>query len=194
MTLFRKKEFLLAALGLLWAGLAWWQWGSFQEPIRVPLTNVSGPPSSGVSGRETPGGLRVNLALLDAARTQREATFTTPRNIFAVPRPDGTLPMANEAAAEAAEPVSEHTLAQQASTLELGQYRYLGFLRLGDQRQKKKDMAVLSKNEEVVVVKVGERVEDHLVLKTITPDSVTIRDTGARIDHTLPLSEEPAQQ
>lgn len=189
MTLVKKKETLLAALGLLWGAVVWWQWGAYQEPVRVPLTNVSGPPSS---GREQSGGLRVNVGLLEAARHQREATFTMPRNIFAVPRADGTLPMANGAAAT--EPVSAQALAQRASALELEQYRYLGFLRLGDRQRRAKDVAVLSKNEEVVVVKVGERVEEHLVLKAITPESVTIRDIGARVDHTLPLSEEPAQQ
>jgi hypothetical protein len=56
-------------------------------------------------------------------------------------------------------------------------------------------VAVLSKNnEDVVVVKVGDRVEEHLVLKAITPESVTIRDTGANIDQTVPLSEEPPVQ
>jgi hypothetical protein len=53
---------------------------------------------------------------------------------------------------------------------------------------------VLSKNEEVLAVKVGERIEDHLVLKAITPESVTIRDTGAQVEHTVPLSEEPPGQ
>jgi hypothetical protein len=92
------------------------------------------------------------------------------------------------------EPVSEEIVAQQAAAVELAQYKYLGFLRMSEGRNRNKDVAVLSKNEEVVVVKVGDRVEDHLVLKAITPESVTIRDTGARIEQTLPLSEEPAPQ
>ncbi|MBH0191905.1 MAG: hypothetical protein HP492_09150 [Nitrospira sp.] len=55
---------------------------------------------------------------------------------------------------------------------------------------------MLSKNEEVMVGKVGDRVEEHLVLKAITPESVTIRHTGARIDQTVLLSEEqpPSQE
>lgn len=191
----KEKALVAVVLALLWIGLAVWQWGALKEPVRVPLTNVTGVASSGQSVREKASGLRVNLGLLASARTQREATFTTPRNIFAVPRPDGTLPVGSEAAPAAAlEPVSEQVLAQQAAVTELAQYRYLGFLRLGESRKKNKDIAVLSKNEEVVAVKVGDRVEDHLVLKAITPESVTIQDTGARVEQTLLLSEDPSVQ
>jgi len=91
-------------------------------------------------------------------------------------------------------PVSDQALLQQAAVVELAQYRYLGFLRVGESRKKNKDIAVLSKNEDVVVVKVGDHVEEHLVLTAITPESVTIRDIGTRIDQTVPLSEEPPAQ
>jgi hypothetical protein len=91
-------------------------------------------------------------------------------------------------------PTPEQALLQQAIATELAQYRYLGFLRVGESRKKNKDVAVLSKNDEVVVVKVGDHVDDHLVLKAITPESVTIRDTGSLIDQTVPLSEEPPAQ
>jgi len=191
----RKKTLLAALLGAVWIGVALWQWDVFKEPVRVPLSNVSGLPPGGQAARDKVGGLRVNLALLASAKSQRDATFTAPRNIFAVPRPDGTLAVGAEAPPVVpTEPVSEQAVAQQAAALELGQYRYLGFLRLGEDRKRNKDIAVLSKNEEVVVVKVGEHVEDHLVLKAITPDSVTMRDTGAKIEHTVPLSEEPPAQ
>ncbi len=89
---------------------------------------------------------------------------------------------------------AEDAALQQVLSAELAQYKYLGFLRLGEGRTRSKEIAVLSKNEEVMVGKVGDRVEDHLVLKAITPESVTIRDTGANIDQTLPLSEEPSPQ
>jgi hypothetical protein len=191
----RQKTILAALLGLIWTGLVLWQWGTFEEPARAPLTNVSGLPASGQGIREKTQGIRVNLGLLAAARTQREATFTAPRNIFAVPRSDGTLPVGGEAIpAVPAAAVSDQTLAEQAAAVELAQYRYLGYLRMSEGRNRKKDVAVLSKNEEVMVVKVGDRVEDHLVLKAITPESVTIRDTGARIEQTLPLSEESPPQ
>jgi hypothetical protein len=190
----KKKALLASVFGLVWVGLGVWQWGALKEPVRVPLTNVTGAASSGQLMKTKTSGLRVNLELLASARTQREANFTAPRNIFAVPSPDGTLPVANETAqVSQQDPASEQALLQQAAA-ELAQYRYLGFLRMGENRKKNKDIAVLSKNEDVMVLKVGDHVEEHLVLKAITPESVTIRDTGARIDQTVPLSEEPPAQ
>lgn len=190
----KKKALLASVFGLVWVGLGVWQWGALKEPVRVPLTNVTGAASSGQLMKTKTSGLRVNLELLALARTQREANFTAPRNIFAVPSPDGTLPVANETAqVSQQDPASEQALLQQAAA-ELAQYRYLGFLRMGENRKKNKDIAVLSKNEDVMVLKVGDHVEEHLVLKAITPESVTIRDTGARIDQTVPLSEEPPAQ
>lgn len=191
----RKKIWLAAALGSLWIGLALWHWDAFTEPLRVPLTNVSGVAAAGESAKGKPSALWVNIGLLASARTQREATFTAPRNIFAVPRADGTLPVADQTGQPVdARGVSVQTLAQQAMMVELSQYRYLGFMRMGENRKKDKDLAVLSKNEEVVVVRVGDHVEDRFILKAISPDSVTLMNTGDRLEHTLPLSEEaPAQ-
>src|SRR3972149_10219130 len=94
----KRKAILAAVLILVCVGLAAWQWGALKEPVRVPLTNVTGPASSGQLTKTKASSLRVNLELLASARTQREATFTAPRNIFAVPSPDGTLPVGNEAA------------------------------------------------------------------------------------------------
>lgn len=189
----KKKALLASVLGLVWGGLAVWQWGALEEPHRVPLTNVTGPAPAGQISKTS--GLRVNLELLASARTQQEASFTAPRNIFAAPTPAGTLPVGNEVArVSEPDPVPDQAVLQQAAAAELAQYRYLGFLRVGERSRKNKDIAVLSKNEDVVVVKVGDQVEEHLVLTAITPESVTIRDVGARIDQTVPLSEEPPPQ
>ena len=189
----KKKTLLAVLLGMAWLGVAVWEWETFKEPVRVPLANVTGSPMVGRPVHDKPTGLRVNLEVLASARTQREATFTAPRNIFAVARPEGAVQTGSQGIRDdGADQQAAQALDRQAAVLELAQYRYLGFLRMGERR--KKDVAVLSKNEEVVVVKVGDHVENHLVLKAITPESVTIRDTGSRIEQTLPLSEEaPAQ-
>ena len=191
----KTKSVLATALVLAWGGLAVWQWGTVKDPVRVPLTNVTGPASSGQRVNMKGSGLRVNLELLALARTERERTFTAPRNIFSLSGPDRTVP-ASSGSAQVGTPdlAPEQALLQQAAEVELAQYRYLGFLRMGEDRKRNKEVAVLSKNDDVVVVKVGDRVEEHLVLKKITPDSVTIRDTEARIDQTVPLSEEPPAQ
>ena len=84
----QKKIAALAALGLLWGGILASEWLTIEEPVRVPLTNVSGSGSTTRGTRGAVDGLHVQLDLLAAARTQREMTFTPPRNIFAPPLPD----------------------------------------------------------------------------------------------------------
>lgn len=192
----RRKLSLGIMLVLVWAGLAMWQWGTWKEPIRVPLTNVAGSASSARQAQAKGSGLHVNLERLASARTEREATFTAPRNIFALPSADGTFPVGQEVSGGAVyqDPSPGLAKLQQVTSAELAQYKYLGFLRLGEGRKRSPEIAVLSKNEEVMVGKVGDRVEEHLVLKAITPESVTIRDTGTSIDQTVLLSEEPPPQ
>lgn len=188
---------LAGVLLLAWAGLAVRQWGAWEEPVRVPLTNVTGSASSARQTAAKGSGLHVNLERLASAHTERETTFTVPRNIFALPSPDGTFPIGQEEMDKQVirqDSSSEHAVLEQAMSAELAQYKYLGFLRLGEGRNRSREIAVLSKNEEVMIGKVGDRVEEHLVLKAITAESVTIRDTGTRIDQSVPLSEEPPPQ
>lgn len=191
----KKKTICAAVLLFLWAGLALWQWQRLQEPLRVPLTNVTGPSSVGRHAEAKGTGLRVNLDLLASTRLQRQTTFSVSRNIFSVPRSDEALAVGN-APVSASQPgsASAETSTQQEEAPELEQYRYLGFLRLGGGRRNNKDIAVLTRDDEVLVLKVGDRVDDHLILKAINSESVTIRDTGTHIDQTVPLSEEPADQ
>ncbi|MDF0665858.1 MAG: hypothetical protein P0119_07245 [Nitrospira sp.] len=192
----KTKTILAASLILLWVGLAVWHWRSQQEIVRVPLTNVTGHPSSVGRHVETRGtGLRVNLDLLASMSLQRQANFTVPRNIFSVPRPDGTFAVGN-APASLDQPGSGagETLRQQEDAVELEQYRYLGFLRVGESRRKNRDIAVLKRNDEVLVLKVDDRVDNHLILKAINSDSVTIRNTVTYTDQTVSLSEESSAE
>ena len=84
-----RKALIAIALVALWGGVAYWQWGALPERVRMPLANISGPASSLARSISRTGGLRVHLEQLASARTQREATFTAPRNIFAAPGSDG---------------------------------------------------------------------------------------------------------
>jgi len=193
MTTNQKKAAALAALGLIWGGIIVWEWQAMEEPVRVPLVNVSGPvaPTSRPA-RGTVEGLRVQLDLLAAARTQREMTFTTPRNIFAPPRPDDA--MTARANQPEFDPGSEQALREQEALAELIQFHYLGFVRMEEGWRKKGELAVLTKNDDVHVVRTGETVEDHVVVKAITQESVTLQDRQLRVEHTVLLSEEaPAQ-
>lgn len=190
----KTKNILASGLVVLWVGLAAWQWNRMEEPQRVPLTNVTGPVSSGNQAVAAGTGWRVNLGLLTSADIQRESSFTAPRNIFATPRGDGSLPLGLEAAVEIQpDSVSGETVAEQVEVEEPAQYRYLGFLRMGESQQKNKDIAVLSKDDEVMVLKVGDHVDDHVILRAITAESVIVRDTATRVEQTVPLSEAPAE-
>ena len=192
MTTNQKKMVALAALGLLWGGILACEWLVMEEPVRVPLTNVSGPASTPRAIRGVVDGLHVQLDLLAAARTQREMIFTPPRNIFAPPHSDDTgVARANRSAFD---PGLEQAQRQEAALAGLAQFHYLGFVRMEEGWRKKGEMAVLTKNDDVHVVRTGETVEDHVVVKAITQESVTLQDRQTRVEHTVLLSEEAPVQ
>ena len=191
-TMNQKKGLVLATIGLLWGGILAWEWLAVEEPVRVPLTNVSGLASSARARHGTVNGLHVQLDLLAAARTQREMTFTPPRNIFAPPRPDDSG--ATRANQSEFDPGSEQALRQQEVLAGLAQFHYLGFVRMEEGWRKKGELAVLTKNDDLHVVRTGETVEDHVVVKAITQESVTLQDRQSRVEHTVLLSEEAPVQ
>ena len=185
----RKKILALIALGLLWGGLLARHWLTEAEPVRVPLTNVTGLGSTARSVRAPAGGLQVQLDLLAAARTQREMTFTAPRNIFALPRLDSQLTGAP--IQEGNELSADEAARQQAVLAALAQFHYLGFIRMEEDRRSNAALVVLPRNDDVHVVRAGQIVEDQVIVKTITPESVTLQDRASRLEQMVPLSEEP---
>lgn len=190
-----NKTIFAVVLILLWGGLAIWQWGFLEEPARAPLTNVTGPAASGRQADGRRGGLHVALDLLAATGIRREATFVTPRNVFAGPSAEGTPPSTTDAALVSQEGASStEGITEQAGAMESGQFRYLGFLRIGEGRERNQDMAVLGKDDEVLVLKVGDRIDNRLVLKAISSERVILRDPGTRVDQTVLLSEEPIER
>jgi hypothetical protein len=52
-------------------------------------------------------------------------------------------------------------------------------------------MAVLSKNDEVHVVRAGEKIDNRVVVKEISPDEITLVETTSQIEQAVPLSQEP---
>jgi hypothetical protein len=110
--------------------------------------------------------------------------FATPRNIFA-------LPSAVAASQSGPSEVSDVAIHQQAVATDLGEFHYLGFVRTGEAWQKKQDLAVLTKNDDLHVVKAGETIDKRIVVKAITQESVTLLDRDSRLEYTVLLSEEP---
>jgi hypothetical protein len=184
----QKKITALVGLGLLWGGIIGWEWLTMEEPERVPLTNVSGPASVSRPTRGRVDGLQVQLNFLAATRTQREITFTPPRNIFAPLRTD--VSGAASANRQEVDTGSEQALRQQAALAGLALFHYLGFVRAEEVSQKKGEMAVLTKKDDLHVVRTGETVEDHVVVKAITQESVTLLDRQSRVEHTVLLSKD----
>ena len=183
-----KKITALVGLGLLWGGIIGWEWLTVEEPVRVPLTNVSGLASVPRPTRGRVDGLQVQLNLLAASRTQREITFTPPRNIFALLRTDASgAASANGPEVDAG---SEQALRQQAALAGLALFHYLGFVRSEEVSRKEGEMAVLTKKDDLHVVRTGEIVEDHVVVKAITQESVTLLDPQSRVEYTVLLSKE----
>lgn len=189
----RNKTIAVAVLGTLWAGVMAWNWFTAEEPVRVPLANVSGPAAASTSSRGAAGGAHVQLDLLAAARTQREMTFAAPRNIFQAPRPDNRAGPVDDGRGD--DPNSAVAMRRQAVAAELAQFHYLGFVRREEEQQQRKGtLAVLTKNDDLHIVKAGEVLEDRVIVKAIRQESVTLQDRESRIEHTLLLSDEPVAQ
>lgn len=186
---------LLLAISSLWAGLLSWRLMNDDDPVRVPLANVSGPATSTTASRSTQHDeLRVNLELLAASKTERETTFTAPRNIFAPPQTGqgGTGNLSVQDVSDVAK--AEKLLRQQAVSAELGQFRYLGYLQVGNTPKQRQPLALLMKNEDLHMVHAGETIEDRVLVKSITPDGITLQETESRVEQTVPLTQEPVTQ
>ncbi len=190
-----KKVMLAGSLILVWAALAVSQWNLLEAPVRVPLTNVTGPATGGrqLDGRGL--GLHVNLSLLKSTSMERDTAYMMARNIFSMTSVEGASPVNTDTVMPNQEEThATETLMDQGGVVESGPIRYLGFLRMGEGPWSSKSVAVLRKDDDVLVVKVGDRIGDRLVLKKITPESVTVRDAGTRIEQTVALSDEVESQ
>ena len=73
---------------------------------------------------------------------------------------------------------------------ELNQFRYVGFMAVGGGSQKKKNMAVVVKNDEMHVVQVGEVIAGEVLVKAVSMSEITVsythldvykRQSGAKV-------------
>lgn len=191
----KQQVLLLLVIGSIWTGALGWRLMHAADQVHVPLANVSGPATNAAVSHGTPReGLRVNLELLAASRTERETTFTAPRNIFAPSQTDQGGAGELSAQAVSSSIGAEEALRQQTAVAELGQFHYLGYLQVGDTPRKRKPMALLMKNEDLHMVRAGETIEEHILVKTITPDDITLQETESRVEQTVPLAQEPVTQ
>ncbi|GMV50856.1 hypothetical protein FBQ96_11945 [Nitrospirales bacterium NOB] len=211
----KNQVMVLMSLVVGWVGLLIWQFGHSDEPAHVPLKNVRGTKVVGKAASvAAPVTLQVNLDRLAAIKGQREATFSTPRNIFASltppveppppPRKGRARPQPKvEAPAAPPEPEEEPVVegpkgptAEEIERLriatELNQFRYVGFMTVGDGPQKKKTMAVLVKNEEMHLVQAGETIGGEVLVKAVSASEITLQDVGSKITQVIPVTDEPS--
>ena len=196
---------LFLLLGV-WAGVGIWVIVDAPEPQRVPLKYVTGRASrTEVSRSQAGAGLKVNVALLEAARHRANEAFVAPKNIFAplateksapthtkrkapaqasspVPAPGGPAPAVAPPAVPP--PPSPEVLAAEAARQELAQYRYLGYLSRNGREE-----AFLSKGTELYIVKSDETIEQRVRVKTVTPTGVTLQEPRSQVERTIPLVE-----
>mgnify|MGYP001011360991 FL=1 len=223
----KNQGLLLLTLVVLWIGLLIWQFDHSSEQARVPLTHVSGQRATSKTPQPAAGAdLHVHLERLAAIKGQREATFATPRNIFAslLPQvePVAVPPPASRrgrsrGSAKAAPPVREQSEEAQEQApeeeqepvaegpkgptpeeierlriaTELNQYRYVGFMAVGGGSQKKKNMAVVVKNDEMHVVQVGEVIGGEVLVKDVSLKEITLQDVGSKITQVIPVTDDP---
>jgi len=187
----QKQLLVMLALGGVWALLLVWRLVTTEDPAHVPLVHVTGQSAHQTAARgKTEAPLRVDLDLLASSRTQREGTFTTPKNIFSFARPEGPQTASPEPPLPIAMPLTpEEELSQQATSADLAQFRYLGYFYMGSLRQEGREIALLVKNEDLHIVRAGEIIERRVLVKSITPTAVTLQETHSRVEQTVPLAE-----
>ncbi|HZN44882.1 MAG TPA: hypothetical protein VFB56_06110 [Nitrospiraceae bacterium] len=191
----RKQILLLIILGAVWVVLLGWQVFRSEEPNHVPLKNTTGIATPAQRSKKASSEFHVNLELLAATSGQRETTFTTPRNIFASLTPAGAS--AGEGSSNPDQespdlrlptPAEEKRLAAAA---ELNQFRYLGFLRVGSHAGQGKNVAVLMKNDDLLLVRAGETIERQVVVRSIDPEGITLQHLRSKLVQVVPAAEEP---
>lgn len=74
-------------------------------------------------------------------------------------------------------------LAKQTGRQELSRYRYLGYLVRGGH-----DEAFLTKGKDLHIVKAGETIDQHVLVKAIGPTGVTLLETASQVEHIVVLA------
>jgi hypothetical protein len=214
----KNQVLLLTSLVVFWVGLLMWQFGHSTEQERMPLKHVSGPIVANRASVAVPNaGLQVHLERLAAIKGQRDTTFSTPRNIFAsllppvepaavpapAPRrarsrgpakaaapPPAPIEVPAEPAVEEEQGPTPEEIERLRIATELNQFRYVGFMAVGDGPQKKKTMAVLVKNEEMHLVQAGETIAGEVLVKSVSATEITLQDVGSKITQVIPVTDE----
>jgi hypothetical protein len=210
----RTKAIALGALLVVWIALVLTYVVMEPDPQRVPLTyktghvpkqahqasalkrpllaksrqtvlppqnikNIFAPLDRGDAGgleRKEAADVAAAAAAAEARRAKRLAKKPPPHVVqAAVPTPPPPPPVVP--------PPPAQTAAQKAG-LELGEYRFLGYLvKHGE------SMAFLEKGHEIYIVKAGDVVNRAVQVKTIDPGFVKLVDARTAVEATIPLTK-----
>jgi hypothetical protein len=152
-----------------------------EQTVRPPqnIKNIFAPlDRGGEAGLDRTETAEAAAAAAEARRAKRLAKKPPPVVQAAVPTPPPPPPIAP--------PPPGQTAAQKAG-LELGEYRFLGYL-----VKRGESMAFLEKGHEIYIVKTGDVVNRAVQVKTIDPAFVKLVDARTAVEATIPLTKSGA--
>lgn len=207
----RTKAWLLAILMLVLVGVLSFRFMSQDEPARVPLTHKTGERIAKESAAKPTG---VPTVAKLASLRDADATFRTPKNIFApldqpseetrdlktrprLVKSEMKAPIVPVVAplppTPAPPPPSPEELAAQQARLQREQATQLARQLMGQYRfigfltQNGEPRAFVGKGRELFIVRAGDTLEGQIHVATIEPSSLKLRDATSRVETALPL-------
>jgi hypothetical protein len=184
MTARARKTALLILIGA-WGLIGVWVLTQSPESQHAALMYVSGQKAKRevVRGKSGPGSdLKIQLELLAANRQRTEKSFSSPKNIFAPVFP-GQAGLVMPDGRPAVPQLTPEELALQAGRQELVQYRYLGYLTRNGISE-----AFLAKGNVLHIAKIGDTIEQRVLVKAISPAGVILQETGTHVEETVGLA------
>ena len=191
----QQKGLVLIGLFVAWGGLTAYQMSDFSESSSSDLSSTLQQANSTLP---TVKALSLDQSFPNA---RQMATFSQPRNIFA---PIGLRKVVAKQKNSIIPPPSQPTmappslvppgpspsdLAAQRARQQLNQFRFLGYLTKGGERQ-----AFLTNGQAIYIVKQGEMVEGQIQVNKIEPETIILStqiwETGNQIQATIPLTPE----
>lgn len=124
----------------------------------------------------------VVLAVLPSLRRLQEPVVEAPQN-------EEEEPTVEEPKGPTPEEIERLRIAT-----ELNQFRYVGFMAVGGGSQKKKNMAVVVKNDEMHVVQVGEVIAGEVLVKAVSMSEITLQDVASKITQVIPVTDAPGAE
>jgi hypothetical protein len=184
-----RQKTLLFILVLIFAAAVIYAYLHLPDQRTVKLgTNPTGTSAAGVrpgSATAKPASTRVDLTLLDTV-LPKFSGFK--RNIFTlappVTRRKLPLPPPPPPPSPPPPPPSPSQTAQNEMVNEMAKFTFLGFLLKDDRKT-----VFLQKNNEIFVVKTGDRIDNKYVVANIGNDALTIDSTSGGGQIVIPLIE-----